>query len=118
MFFKKYKNHYSLNFFVACGWINLLGFTTSYLGQLIAELFERNDSLDAIVPSLISINWFFVIYATITFFIFMIENFYEVRITNTKFLNNIFMDILRILGTILASIPFLFLFAAFLFLKF
>lgn len=118
MFFKKYKNHYSLNFFAACGWINLLGFATSYLGQFIAEIFDKNESLDAIVPSIISINWFFVIYATATFFIFMIENFYEIKINNAKFLNNTFYDVLRVLGTLLASIPFFLLFTAFLFLKF
>lgn len=118
MFFKKYKNHYSLNFFATCGWINLLGFLTSYLGQLVQVLFQKNESLDAIIPAIISINWFFVIYSVITFFIFMLENFYEVRINDTKFLNNGFIDFLRILGTFLASLPFAFLFVAFLFIKF
>ena len=118
MFFKKYKNHYSLNFFATCGWINLLGFSTSYLGQLVQVLFQKNESLDAIIPAIISINWFFVIYSVITFFIFMLENFYEVRINDTKFLNNSFIDFLRIIGTFLASIPFAFLFVAFLLIKF
>ncbi|MBR1907847.1 hypothetical protein IJ818_02820 [bacterium] len=118
MFFEKYKSHYSLNFFAICGWINLIGFTTSVLWQFLMELFEKNQSSDAIITAIFSLNWFFVFYATVTFFVFMLENFYEIKITNTKFLNNVITDILRIIGTILALIPFIFLFTAFLFLKF
>ncbi len=118
MFFGKYKTHYSLNFFAICGWINLIGFTTSVFGQFLMELFEKNESLDVIIPSILSINWFFVFYAIITFGIFMLENFYEVRINNAKFLNNPIIDIARIIGTILGITPFIFLFIAFLFLKF
>ena len=118
MFFEKYKTHYSLNFFATCGLINLIGFTTSVLWQFLLVLFEKNESMDAIIPSLLSINWFFVFYATITFFIFMLENFYEIKISNTKFLNNVIIDFMRIIGTLLAILPFGCLFAAFLFLKF
>lgn len=118
MFFKKYKSHYSLNFYAICGWINLFGFLTSYAGQMISELLNKNESMDSIIPSIISMNWFFVVYVTITFFIFMLENFYDIKISNTKFLNNILIDIGRIIGTLLATVPFLFLFATFLFLKF
>lgn len=118
MFFEKYKTHYSLNFFAVCGWINLIGFTTSVLWHFIMVLFEKAETMDSIIPSILSINWFFVFYATMTFFIFMIENFYEIKISNTKFLDNGIIDFLRIIGILLAILPFLCLFAAFLFLKF
>ena len=118
MFFEKYKSHYSLNFFAACGWINFIGFTTSVLWQFLLELFEKNETMDAIVPAVMSLNWFFVFYAIVTFVIFMLENFYEYKITNAKFLNNGLIDFLRIIGLLMAAIPFFILIAAFLFLKF
>ena len=118
MFFERYKSHYSLNFFAICGWFNLFGFTTSVLWQFLMELFDKNEFLDAIIPSLLSLNWFFVFYATATFLIFMFENFYELKITNEKFLKNVWINILRIIGFIFAAIPFFILFAAFLLLKF
>ena len=114
MFFEKYKSHYSLNFFAACGWINLIEF----LSFVIPSFFIESDSIDAIIPSIISLNWFFVVYATITFFIFMLETFYEFKITSSSILNNKTINTLRILGTILATLPFLALFTAFLFLKY
>lgn len=118
MFFEKYKSHYSLNFFAICGWFNLFNFTTAVLWQFLLELFDKNEFLDSIIPSVLGLNWFFVFYAVATFFIFMCENFYEIRISNKKFLNNVLIDILRIIGFIFAAIPFLVLFAAFLLLKF
>lgn len=118
MFFEKYKSHYSLNFFAACGWINLISFGTSVLWQFLLELFDKNESLDAIIPSVLSLNWFFVFYATVTFAIFMLENFYEYKITNARFLNNGLIDFIRIIGSLLAAVPFFILIAAFLLLKF
>ena len=118
MFFGKYKSHYSLNFFAFCGWVNLIIFSTSLLWQFLTELFDKNEFLDVVIPSVLGLNWFFAFYATATFFIFMFENFYELKITNENFLNNILIDIFRIIGFVIAVIPFMILFAAFLLLKF
>lgn len=117
MFFKKYKSHYSLNFYSACGWISFLGIVIAYLNYLGSLLFQKENTMDILVPLIITFIWFFVFYITITFFIFMVETFYEIKINNQRFLNNIFIDIMRIIGTVFASIPILFLIIAFIFLK-
>lgn len=114
MFFSKYKSNYSLNFFAICGWINFIGVLTFALQFLI----DSNDYQDAIMTSIFSLNWFFAVYAMVTFVIFMLEKFYEQKITNTNFLNNKLYNVLRIFGCIFATIPFCLLFLAFIFIKF
>lgn len=114
MFFDKYKSSYSLNFFAVCGWINFIG----CLSFAYDYIFSAKDTQDFILTSAFSLSWFFAVYITVTFLIFILERFYEQKITNHKILNDKNIHMLRILGFIFAAIPFCMLFLAFIFLKF
>ncbi len=101
MILEKYKNRYSFNFLVICGWIVLLLFGTFVCPEIfITYILGNTQHVFAIGVSLICIVLFVIICLIFAFFIRILELVFLIQINNIKFLNNKVVDIIQKTGII------------------
>jgi len=108
MFFDKFRDKYSFNFLAICGWIVFVAYFTFYL---LATLYQWYGS--AISFIVLTILIFAAFCLSLSIIILILEEIFTWKIKNQKFLNNKFIFIFQILGSIFAILPtlyFLFIF--------
>lgn len=116
MFLDKFRNRYSFNFLVVCGWIIFI-----LLGVFFKSIiFSPKNGFPTmafvfIFQLILILN---ILFYVITFFIYVFEIVSLKRITCEKFLNNKYVKIFQTLGIAFAFLPIIIavLFLVFIFL--
>ena len=103
MILDKFRNKYSFNFLAICGWVVSIAYFTFYL---LATLYQWYGS--AISFIVLTILFFALFCLSLSIIILVLEEIFAWKIKNQDFLNNKFIFIFQILGSIFAILPILY----------
>ncbi len=102
-FLDRFKNKYSYNFLAICGWFVVVLLTVFYIKASISNWYGSAISLIFLIIFFINI-----IFLLISFIIYIFEEIFAWKIKNQDFLNNKFIFIFQILGSVFAILPILY----------
>ena len=99
----KFRDKYSYNFLSFCGWVVFVLLAYFYITASILNWYGSAISLMFLI--IVFIN---VVFLLISFIIYVFEEIFNWKIKNQNFLNNKFISIFQILGSIFAILPILY----------
>ena len=106
MFIDKFRNRYSFNFLVVCGWVIFLQFCFFICPELYITYVVRNtEHAFGVGVFFLCVLIISAVSYVITFFINVFEIISLKRITCEKFLNNKYVKIFQTLGIAFAFLP-------------
>jgi len=102
----KFRNRFSFNFLAVCGWICFILFLTLVFPDIYIVEIMRNTyhTFDECV-SFLGLVLLTIICSFISIFMFLIENIFQLKLINSKFVENKKIKYLQIIGIIFIALP-------------
>jgi len=106
MIFDKLRNRYSFNFLVICGWICFVLFLVFTCPEIyITYIVGKSDHFWDVTVTLIGLILFDIAVFFISFIMFFVEKFFDIKNINNKLFENKSFQFLQTVGIIFAITP-------------